>query len=241
MSRGQLQGSSPRSRVPDYGPNFESIRKNFLIAAASFLALDSAMSAGKPQPRITAEWYVQGIMSGVSDTVCARRSSSLNDRRANSLALDHHHIAPVCAVRLRPPGRRPRHYHPAVAPPPRPGDGTNNRGDIVYTMPDGTFCQHMTFDNTTGQISAGGIDRCDPSIGDGAPLDRSSAALQMGRALTRHARAYPRRAQPESRQRSRGTVVRPLITLFAWPVARSRPAPPQRDSNSEATHGDVFA
>jgi len=33
-------------------------------------------------------------------------------------------------------------------------------GDIVYTMPDGTFCRHLLFDNTTAELSESAVERC---------------------------------------------------------------------------------
>jgi hypothetical protein len=40
-------------------------------------------------------------------------------------------------------------------------------GDLVYTMPDGIFCRHMSIDNMTGEISGGGIERCSGDISRG--------------------------------------------------------------------------
>src|SRR5208282_794027 len=37
-------------------------------------------------------------------------------------------------------------------------------GDIVYTMPDGIFCRHMSFDNTTAEIVERALERCTDDI-----------------------------------------------------------------------------
>jgi hypothetical protein len=37
-------------------------------------------------------------------------------------------------------------------------------GDVVWTMPDGIFCRHMSFDNVTAEITEGGIERCASDI-----------------------------------------------------------------------------
>ncbi len=37
-------------------------------------------------------------------------------------------------------------------------------GDIVYTMPDGIFCRHMSFDNTTAEIVESAVERCRTDI-----------------------------------------------------------------------------
>jgi hypothetical protein len=42
----------------------------------------------------------------------------------------------------------------------------NGTGDLVFTMPDGIFCRHMSFDNVTAEITEGAIERC-PKPGKG--------------------------------------------------------------------------
>jgi hypothetical protein len=41
---------------------------------------------------------------------------------------------------------------------------TKGTGDVVWTMPDGIFCRHMSFDNVTAEITEGGIERCASDI-----------------------------------------------------------------------------
>ena len=33
-------------------------------------------------------------------------------------------------------------------------------GEVVFTMPDGAFCRHLSFDNSTAEISESTLDRC---------------------------------------------------------------------------------
>ena len=33
-------------------------------------------------------------------------------------------------------------------------------GDVVYTMPDGKFCRHMSFDNETSEVIEGAVEPC---------------------------------------------------------------------------------
>jgi hypothetical protein len=42
----------------------------------------------------------------------------------------------------------------------------NPRGaaDFVFSMPDGKFCRHMSFDNTTSQIIEGAVEPCPENI-----------------------------------------------------------------------------
>jgi hypothetical protein len=35
---------------------------------------------------------------------------------------------------------------------------------LVYSMPDGKFCRHMSFDNTTSQLVEGGVETCPDSV-----------------------------------------------------------------------------
>lgn len=52
----------------------------------------------------------------------------------------------------------------------------NSTGDIVYTMPDGMFCRHLLFDNTTGDITEGAIEECPGSSG----AESSSSEFRWG-------------------------------------------------------------
>ncbi len=36
----------------------------------------------------------------------------------------------------------------------------NRIGAIVFTMPDGAFCRHLSFDNKTADITESTVDRC---------------------------------------------------------------------------------
>lgn len=37
-------------------------------------------------------------------------------------------------------------------------------GDVVYTMPDGIFCRHMSFDNVTAEVTRNTVERCPNSV-----------------------------------------------------------------------------
>jgi hypothetical protein len=49
--------------------------------------------------------------------------------------------------------------------------------DIVVTMPDGKFCRHMTFDNTTASMAEGTIEPCTVDI---TRDDRSAVSTPQG-------------------------------------------------------------
>jgi len=130
------------------------------------------MSAGKHAATDSAHWYVHPDHARHFGRGLRALQADLDERRANSLALiiTTSLLFVLFASAVMVGGRviiSPLLRESAVT------GGVNDRGDIVYTLPDGTFCQHMTFDNTTGRITPGGIDRCDPGLGDGA--DRPTA------------------------------------------------------------------
>jgi hypothetical protein len=38
--------------------------------------------------------------------------------------------------------------------------GTDRVGAIVYAMPDGIFCRHLSFDNVTAELTEGAVEKC---------------------------------------------------------------------------------
>jgi hypothetical protein len=48
-------------------------------------------------------------------------------------------------------------------------------GDVVFTMPDGIYCRHMSFDNTTATVSEGTVEHCggDEVIRPRSPTNRA--------------------------------------------------------------------
>ena len=45
----------------------------------------------------------------------------------------------------------------------------NSAAAVVYTMSDGVYCRHVSFDNVTAQETEGGIERCNSDV-SGRPL-----------------------------------------------------------------------
>ncbi len=49
-------------------------------------------------------------------------------------------------------------------------------GDAFYAMPDGIFCRHITFDNSTVEVTEGAVQRCsDDMVREYAHTTRSFA------------------------------------------------------------------
>lgn len=56
--------------------------------------------------------------------------------------------------------------HAAIAPLLRQAVGhANGTGDVVYMLPDGVFCRHLSYDNSTGDMIENGVERCPEHIG----------------------------------------------------------------------------
>jgi hypothetical protein len=51
-----------------------------------------------------------------------------------------------------------------------------NTGDIVYPMPDGQFCRHLSFDNTTAELAENKVGPCPDSVIRNALRDRFHSA-----------------------------------------------------------------
>jgi hypothetical protein len=126
------------------------------------------MSVGKSAATDSGQWYVRADHARRIGHGLHATHAGLNERRANSLALiiTTSLLFMLFASALMVGGHAI--ITPLLRAPAADGENTNRRGDIVYTMPDGTFCQHMTFDNATGQMTSGGINRCDPDVDSGS-------------------------------------------------------------------------
>jgi hypothetical protein len=52
----------------------------------------------------------------------------------------------------------------------QPQDDPRGASAVVYTMPDGIFCRHVSFDNVTARVKEGPIERCsDDAAVSGTP------------------------------------------------------------------------
>jgi hypothetical protein len=52
---------------------------------------------------------------------------------------------------------------------------TSSVSAVVYTMPDGIYCRHVSFDNVTAEETEGGIERCTSDVSGGR--SRSNPAV----------------------------------------------------------------
>lgn len=129
------------------------------------------MSAGKDPGTDTIGWHVEPSGSGRNARVRFSRTRR-SEERANSLGL----IVTTSLLFVLFAAAIMFGGHAAIAPLLRhvvTARGAMGRGDIVYAMPDGVFCRHMTFDNATGAVTEGAIEPCAQQMGGGDPLTES--------------------------------------------------------------------
>jgi hypothetical protein len=135
------------------------IRNNFLSAIQRVLSFYGAMSAADRASQEAGAWFVEA--DHVSVTALARRRSRarMDEERAKSgrVVIVSSLFLVLLAAGLLIGG------HAAIDPLLRSAEEVRQAkgaGDVVYTMPDGIFCRHMSFDNVTAEIAEGGIERC---------------------------------------------------------------------------------
>jgi hypothetical protein len=126
------------------------------------------MSTRQDSGRETIDWFVEVDDTGTHEPVRKPLRVRQDDQRANSLGMIiiTSMLFVLFAAALMVGG------HAAFVPLLRSAigvQGTNGSGEALYTMPDGTFCRHMSIDNVTGQVIEGAIERCPGRIGDVRP------------------------------------------------------------------------
>jgi hypothetical protein len=57
---------------------------------------------------------------------------------------------------------------------------SNQIGDVVFAMPDGRFCRHLSFDNKTAELIEGAVEQCAPDRATGS-VSRSTSFRWGGR------------------------------------------------------------
>jgi hypothetical protein len=126
------------------------------------------MSANHATGTKTGSWFVEA--DPVSITALARRRSQarLDDQRAKSAraAIVASLFFVLLAASLLIGGHAaldPLLQSAVVA---RQAEGV---AEVVYTMPDGVFCRHVSFDNVTGGVSERPLEHCQNDIAGQRP------------------------------------------------------------------------
>jgi len=126
------------------------------------------MSAGKKAGTTTEtiDWYVEPDLHAPGATVADHSRARREEKRTNSvgIAVTTSLLVALLATAILVGGHAaivPLLHRAAAA---RDAAGT---GDVVYTMPDGVFCRHMSFNNATAEVTEGAIEPCPDPIGSG--------------------------------------------------------------------------
>jgi hypothetical protein len=117
------------------------------------------MRAGETATTDAGAWFVEADHVSVTSQARRRSRARLNDEQAKAgrVAVVTSLFFVLLATTLLIGG------HAAIDPllqsavAARESQGI---GDVVYTMPDGVFCRHVSFDNATAQVSEGALERC---------------------------------------------------------------------------------
>lgn len=121
------------------------------------------MSTGKESATETIDWFVEPDQTGPSEGASEYSRVWRDEKRANSVGLivTTSLLFALFAAALVVGG------HAAIGPLLRRAIATRDAkgiGDVVYTMPDGVFCRHMSFNNATAEVSGAAIEPCRESI-----------------------------------------------------------------------------
>jgi hypothetical protein len=57
---------------------------------------------------------------------------------------------------------------------------TDRVGEVVFTMPDGAFCRHLSFNNKTAEVTESTVDRCPEARPRGKNSDTSQKGFAWG-------------------------------------------------------------
>lgn len=117
------------------------------------------MHAGEAADTEAGSWYVEADPLNAPGRVRRLPRARLYEERAKSasVAIASSLFLVLLAAALLVGG------HAAIDPLLRSAVAARDAqgiGDLVYTMPDGIFCRHMSFDNETAQITEGALEHC---------------------------------------------------------------------------------
>lgn len=168
--RGRRRGSRHRHRDrPRLGDprHFDQIKDNFLSAVQRLLCFYAVMSPAKGATVKAATW---SAAPDHIDPPPRKRSRKGPDDGATSVRA----VIASSAFLMLFAGTLLIGGHAAIDPLLRSVTAARETlavGDVVYTMPDGKFCRHMSFDNATAEMTEGAIAPCQNDIARNRPRD----------------------------------------------------------------------
>jgi len=170
--------STPRARQLR---NSIQIKDDFLSAIQRLLSFYDAMSAADGMSPDAGAWFVEADHVAVTALARRRSRARVEDARTRygRVVIVASLFLALLTTALLFGGRS------AIEPLLQSAEqarATMGSGEVVYTMPDGNFCRHVSFDNLTAEIHEGGIARCTNDIAGNRPHNNRGFAWHAGNA-----------------------------------------------------------
>jgi hypothetical protein len=156
-------GSSPRRLIYRGHPitwffcAFRSNRKYFLIGDTRAAGLYARMRVQTGSARASGKWFTESNQATIALLKKPRARALLGG--AHAIIVFGIFVALFAATLV---GGRAA-IDPMLESAAEEQD-SQSKADIVYTMPGGTLCRHMSYDNVTGEQTGGAIRPCDGDI-----------------------------------------------------------------------------
>jgi len=153
---------------------FRSNEKQLLIGDSMHLPLYAAMRAREDSSTDNGSWFAEENRVSVVSLAKRPTHARFSDGQAASgrVAIVSSLFLVMFAATLLIGG------HAAIDPLLQSAADSreaSSAGAVVYTMPGGIYCRHVSFDNVTAQETEGGIERCTSDVS--ASFARSNRAI----------------------------------------------------------------
>jgi hypothetical protein len=141
------------------------------MGAATFLRLYPRMRAGEETSTRAGAWFVEAEPASIMARAGGRSPARFAEKHEGSgrVVIVSSLFLVLFAAGLLIGG------HAAIDPllqSAMEARAAKASGDVVFAMPDGIYCRHMSFDNATAEVTEGAIERC----GEDFANDRARAA-----------------------------------------------------------------
>jgi hypothetical protein len=146
-------------------PQFHQIKDNLLSAAQELLCFYGAMQLAEEAHPGEPSWFA-AVNHGDAE-LRPRRRPAAADRRGRDGTTSLRAIIASSAFLVMFASTTLVGGHAAIDPLLRSlakAREAKNTGDIVYPMPDGQFCRHLSFDNTTAELAESTVGPCPDSV-----------------------------------------------------------------------------
>jgi hypothetical protein len=157
-------------------PQFHQIKDNFLSAAQQPPCFYAAMEFAEEAPVEQPSWFAAANDRDADPR--PRRRTAVRPRRGRDGTTSLRAAIASSAFLVMFATTTLVGGHAAIDPLLRSiakAPETRNTGDIVYPMPDGQFCRHLSFDNTTAELAENKVGPCPDSVIRNAMHDRFHA------------------------------------------------------------------